>query len=383
MSGNGPLVKVLREALKRDQKRQAEFDAVYPKPTMPATQSVSQFIQNIHHFRDANIESKLPPIEKVAIFDEAQRAWNKKQQSKFMQQDRAIPNFDKSEPEFLLSVMDRHKDWCTVICLVGSGQEINTGEAGLGEWLTTLNEHFPVWKVHLSDRIISNPNEFNVTDLPPSPITNSALHLSTSIRSFRSEQVSAFVSLIMDEKPDDANKISKTLGKFNFYVTRDLGSARNWLRKRRRGKERAGLLAFSNAIRLKPEGVFVKNDISPENWFLAERTDVRSSDYLEEVATEFDVQGLELDWACVCIDANLRIDKKSILPMLFKGTRWQSVKDPDRKQYIINAHRVLLTRARQGVVNLIPKGDAQDHTRDPNWYNSLYQYFISCGVTPL
>ena len=300
-----------------------------------------------------------------------------------MQQDRAIPNFDKSEPEFLLSVMDRHQDWCTVICLVGSGQEINTGEAGLGEWLTALKEHFSDWIIHLSDRIISNPNEFNVPDLPPSPITNSVLHLSTSIRSFRSEQVSAFVSSIIDENPDAANKISRTLGKFNFKITRNLNSARNWLMKRRRGNERAGLLAFSNAIRLKPEGIFVKNDISPENWFLAKRTDVRSSDYLEDVATEFDVQGLELDWTCVCIDANLRIDKKSIVPMLFRGTRWQSVNDIDRKQYILNAHRVLLTRARQGVVIFVPKGNARDHTRDPNWYNSLYEYFVSCGVTPL
>jgi hypothetical protein len=379
LSGNGPLVKVLREALTRDQRERTEFDDSDQKPLKPVT----QFIQNIHHFRDDNLQSESAPDEKVVIFDEAQRAWNKKQQSKFMQQDRAVPNFDKSEPEFLLSVMDRHQDWCTVVCLVGSGQEINTGEAGLGEWLIALKNHFPNWEIHLSNRIIEQPIEFRVTELPSGLITDNALHLATCIRAFRSETVSSFASAIIDNKPDEAKSLSQSLSKYDFKLTRDLSAAREWLRKKRRGTERAGLLAFSNAIRLKPEGLYVKARIEPEDWFLAKRTDVRSSDYLEDVATEFDVQGLELDWTCICIDANLRLDEKSITPMLFKGTRWQSVNDLDRRQYVLNAHRVLLTRARQGVIVFIPRGDTRDQTRNPRWYNSLYDYFIRCGVTPL
>jgi hypothetical protein len=217
-----------------------------------------------------------------------------------MRKKRHQPDFDASEPEFLLSVMDRHEDWCTVICLVGNGQEINTGEAGLGEWLTALAEHFSTWEVHLSDRIVAEPAAFGVSDLPKVITVESKLHLAAAIRSFRSEVVSSFASAIIDGKPTEALALSRKLNRFEFRVTRDLGKARDWLRQHRRGTERSGLLAFSNAIRLKPEGLFVKANIDAVDWFLADRSDVRSSDYLEDAATEFDVQGLELDWACVC-----------------------------------------------------------------------------------
>ena len=124
--------------------------------------------------------------------------------------------------------------------------------------------------------------------------------------------------------------------------------------------------------------------MEPENWFLADRGDVRSSDYLEDIATEFDVQGLELDWACVCMDANLRVSPdKMLIPYSFRGTRWQFINAPDRKQYALNAHRVLLTRARQGVIIYIPNGDVRDATRNPHWYNMMYNYLTACGVVPL
>ena len=381
LSGNGPLVKVLRAALARDQKDQVKRYGTEIAPKMASARSVEQFIQNIHHFRDANLTSDLPPIEKVVLFDEAQRAWNRHKATQFMRKERNSSDFDASEPEFLLSVMDRHQDWCTVICLVGNGQEINTGEAGINEWLTALANRFARWQVHLSDRIVSDPGAFGVSNLPKGLFSESSLHLSTAIRSFRSESVSSFASAMIDGRPSEALTLSANLDQFDFKITRDLGKARNWLRHHRRGTERTGLLAFSNAIRLKPEGVFVKASIDPVDWFLADRSDIRSSDYLEDIATEFDVQGLELDWACVCIDANLRItDGKTIEPATFRGTRWQAVNDLDRRKYILNAHRVLLTRARQGVVIFVPHGDINDPTRMPCWYDDLYDYFIGCGV---
>jgi hypothetical protein len=384
LSGNGPLVKVLRAALARDQKCQVKRQGVETTPHVLAARSVEQFIQKIHHFRDENLKSEQPPIEKVVLFDEAQRAWNKHTTTQFMRKKRHRLDFDASEPEFLLSVMNRHKDWCTVVCLVGNGQEINTGEAGLGEWLTALATHFPTWQVHLSACIVADPEGFGVSSFPNTLIKERRLHLSTAIRSFRSQSVSSFVSAIIDGKPSEALLISATLERFEFNITQDLGQARDWLRDHRRGTERAGLLAFSNAIRLKPEGVFVKAKIDPVDWFLADRSDIRSSDYLEDIATEFDVQGLELDWACVCVDANLRItDRKTIEPATFRGTRWQAVKDLDRRRYILNAHRVLLTRARQGVVIFVPSGNIGDPTRKPSWYQNLYDYFIGCGVRKL
>ena len=383
LSGNGPLVKVLREALSRDQRKQLEGPRV-ARSRGSGLRSVEQFIQNIHHFRDENLKSDRPPIERVVLFDEAQRAWNREKTTQFMKQKRKHHDFDASEPEFLLSVMDRHVDWCTVVCLVGNGQEINTGEAGLSEWLNALVTRFPAWETHLSDRIVREPSLFGLRELPPDVRTDANLHLSTAIRSFRSEYVSSFASAVIDGKTNEAFELSSKLGGFEFKITRDLAKALNWLRRHRRGTERAGILAFSNAMRLKPKGVFVKARIDPVDWFLADRTDVRSSDYLEDVATEFDVQGLELDWACVCVDANLRVTQSATLnPVAFRGTRWQSVSAPDRRRYILNAHRVLLTRARQGVILFVPEGEVNDSTRNPDWYDALFSYFVRCGVKTL
>ena len=208
-------------------------------PKTVGARSVEQFIQNIHHFRDTNVISNLAPIEKVVLFDEAQRAWDTHTTTQFMKKKRNKPDFAASEPEFLLSVMDRHNDWCTVVCLVGNGQEINTGEAGLNEWLTALAKHFPGWQVHLSDRIVKEPEAFGVSNLPKALIIENKLHLSTSIRSFRSESVSAFVSAMIDGKQNEALGLSAKLEQFEFKITRDLGKARDWLRRHRRGTERA------------------------------------------------------------------------------------------------------------------------------------------------
>jgi len=333
------------------------------------------FIQNIHHFRDEALDNDAAPIEKVAIFDEAQRAWDLDQTSRFMQQKRGKFGFLMSEPQFLLSVMDRHEHWCAIICLVGGGQELNTDEAGIEEWLRALQHSFPHWQVHLP-RTLLHDCAINNQILAP------ALHLATSIRSFRAERLSDFVGEIIEGNAAGAAHIKEELLNYPLLITRCLDRARHWLRDRRRGSERTGLLASSNAVRLKPHGIFVKAKIEPEKWFLAQSGDVRSSDTLEDAATEFDVQGLELDWACVCWDANLRRNS-SWEAWRFKGTRWESINDLARKAYLANSYRVLLTRARQGMVVFVPQGSHDDLTRPPAVYDGIYGFLRTCGFEVL
>ena len=377
LSGNGPLVEVLREALAADAVLQAQERGQRTSKTLEGRRT-SAFVQNIHHFRDEALASHQPPVEKVAIFDEAQRAWDAAQTSKFMMQKKGRPGFTMSEPEFLLSVMDRHEDWCTIVCLVGGGQEINTGEAGIEEWLNALANSFPHFSVHISPQLRA-PNIANIPRLSLTP----ELHLSTSIRSFRAEKLSDFVGALIDGTAKDAMQILPDLGEYPLVVTRDLEQARQWLRARRRGAERAGLLASSNALRLKPHGIYVRAGIEPAKWFLSPSDDVRSSDALEDAATEFEVQGLELDWACVCWDANFLRADGGWVARQFKGTVWQNVADARRRMFIANSYRVLLTRARQGMVIFVPRGDDNDVTRRPEFYDSIYAYLRSCGLPQL
>ncbi|MEH6791149.1 DNA/RNA helicase domain-containing protein [Parasphingorhabdus sp.] len=285
LSGNGPLVAVLREALAIDAVAQAKASETSSSKTVEKRRA-SAFIQNIHHFRDEALASDLPPDEKVAVFDEAQRAWDVEQTSKFMQQKKGQVGFSMSEPEFLLSVMDRHPDWCAIVCLVGGGQEINTGEAGIDEWLRALERSFAHWEVHIPEALKTNIQL-------PVQVHAPALHLATSIRSFRAEKLSDFIGHVIDGDAAAARHIHDELPDYPLLITRDLDAARGWLRSRRRGYERAGLLASSNAARLKPHGVFVKAKIEPEKWFLADVGDVRSSDALETNDTHSCSQGIK------------------------------------------------------------------------------------------
>jgi hypothetical protein len=375
LSGNGPLVTVLREALALDAVVRAREAGKVASKTQEDRRA-SAFIQNIHHFRDDALASDAAPNEKVAIFDETQRAWDVEQTSKFMQEKRGQFGFSMSEPEFLLSVMDRHEDWCVIICLVGEGQEINTGEAGIEEWLRALEHSFSHWQVHIPESL---SHHCELKDLKTTP----DLHLATSIRSFRAEKLSDFVGHLIDGDADAAAQVCDDLHSYPLLITRNLGHARKWLRERRRGSEHAGLLASSNATRLKPHGVFVKAKIEPEKWFLAPSDDVRSSDALEDAATEFDVQGLELDWACLCWDANLRRTCEVWQALQFKGTRWQAVNAATRRAYVANSYRVLLTRARQGLIVFVPEGDVKDTTRPSMAYDSIYGFLRKCGFQRL
>lgn len=383
LSGNGPLVDVLRAALAQDALQRPRLEGEKKPSRVEEEKKAAAFIQNIHHFRDESLGSPEPPIEKVVVFDEAQRAWNAAQTSRFMREKRGQANFNMSEPAFLLSVMDRHKDWCCVICLVGEGQEINSGEVGISEWFSALEASYPHWQAHLSDSVAQREPAAKSLISGGNAQTTSALHLAVSVRSFRAERVSDFVGHVIEGNADAASSLSKDLGQFEVVLTRDLAAARQWLRSRRRGTERAGLLASSNALRLKPEGIYVKAKIDPALWFLAPRTDIRSCDALEDVATEFDVQGLELDWAGVCWDANFRRVGGTWSANAFVGTRWQSVRDEARQRYLANTYRVLLTRARQGMVVFVPKGDPEDQTRPPAFYDETFEFLKACGLPSL
>ena len=385
LSGNGPLVAVLREALVQDQL--AENDLL-PKDQKikrkPAEQKASAFIQNIHHFRDDNLASNEAPVEKVVIFDEAQRAWNKEQTSSFMKRKRGQDNFSMSEPDFLLSVMNRHKDWCVVVCLIGGGQEINTGEAGITEWITALKENYQDWEIHFSDEIFKSDyalsREWLVDQGPLKLHIEPDLNLSVSLRSFRAEKLSAFISAVISGDAIRAREIKEHLTNYPIYLTRDLEKAKDQLRQWARGSERIGLVASSNAIRLKPSGIFVKGEIDPTLWFLKGKSDIRSSHYLEDVATEFDVQGLEIDWVGVCWDANFRVEDGKWITYNFSGSKWQSVHDLEKQKYIANSYRVLLTRGRQGIVIFVPDGNDADPTRKKTFYDQTYDFLKICGI---
>ncbi len=381
LSGNGPLVDVLREALARDRNARTGQSKAH------ALREVRAFVQNIHHFRDGYAGNTDLPSEHVVIFDEAQRAWTRDQASKFMQSKRGVEGFNMSEPEFLLGVMDRHPDWCAVVCLIGGGQEINTGEAGLSEWTAAIRDRFPHWKVFASSAI-TQPDYDLTRDarafISGDQVTLSDdLHLGVSMRSFRAESLSDFVSHLLNGDAEAARAAHQRLGQYPIVITRDLSAARAWLREKARGSERYGLVASSGGHRLRPEGVNIRADIDPPNWFLNDRDDVRSSFYLEEVATEFDVQGLELDWTGVCWDADLRCDQGRWSHHKFKGTRWQSVRETFQKLYLKNAYRVLLTRARQGMVIFVPKGDEADATRPPAFYDGIHDFLRTCGLPVL
>jgi hypothetical protein len=387
LSGNGPLVEVLREALARNEVHIAKESGSKKKKSATISKAKA-FIQNIHHFRDDALESTKPPIERVVVFDEAQRAWTLKQTASFMKTKKGKSDFNQSEPEFLIGVMDRHSDWATIICLIGGGQEINTGEAGLQEWFDSLKRSFPHWDIYISSKL----SDFEYNQGRPlydekdvkRVHTNDDLHLSVSVRSFRSEKVAAFVKSVLDCQIDLAKALySEVQSSYPIFITRDLQCAKDWLRSRARGSERYGLVASSGAIRLKPFGINVKSTIEPKNWFLNDKKDIRSSFFLEDVATEFDVQGLELDWTCVAWDADLRHDGNQWTLKSFRGTNWQDVNDPDARLYLKNAYRVLLTRARQGMIIFVPRGDSDDETRQASFYDKTFNYLRSIGIFEL
>lgn len=384
LSGNGPLVAVLREALARDKvKREKEKGKRFKKSD--ALREVKSIIQNVHNFRDEYVEDvEKAPYDHVAIFDEAQRAWNKDKTADFMKRRKKKPGFSYSEPEFLISCMNRHEDWAVIICLVGGGQEIHTGEAGISEWIYAINESYPDWHVYVSDKLIDSEyaagNALKLLSNHKFVEYKTELHLAISLRSFRAENLSKLIKNILDIDRDEAIMNYNLLKyKYPIILTRDLLKAKKWLKEKARGSERYGLIVSSQAERLKPYAIDVKTPVNPINWFLDGKDDVRASFYLEDVATEFHIQGLELDWTCVNWDGDFRFSNDGWKHFSFKGKRWENIKKDERKHYLKNAYRVLLTRARQGMVIVVPKGDDEDHTRKPEYYDSTFNYLNSIG----
>ena len=385
LSGNGPLVAVLREALTRDEVQRLKTVQKNVRKG-EVGQKVKSFIQNVHHFRDDGLRDAMPPCNRVVIFDEAQRAWDKAMTCSFMARKKNRPDFNQSEPEFLISYLNRHEDWAVVICLVGGGQEINRGEAGIAGWLDAVQSSFPDWNVHVSPNLTDSEyaageaisHLAGVRAISKDP----DLHLSVSMRSFRAENVSSFVKSVLDcEIATAKEQLSLLRDRFPIVITRDLTRAKDWIRSKARGSERFGLVASSGAERLRPHAVDVRFEINPIHWFLNGSADVRSSFYMEDPATEFQVQGLELDWVCMTWDADLRLSRsRGWNYHSFRGDKWTNVHKSETRQYLLNAYRVLLTRARQGMAIFVPPGDEDDHTRKPAYYDHTFNYLKEIGM---
>jgi hypothetical protein len=387
LSGNGPLVAVLREALTRDEVARQKSVGIRVRKGKVA-ESVKAFIQNVHNFRDEALDHPGAPAEHVVIFDEAQRAWNLRQTASFMQRKKNRPGFSDSEPEFLISYMDRHKEWAVIICLVGGGQEIHTGEAGIDAWLDAVNSRFPDRHMYISSRLTDTEyaagKVLEAVRRRQNTHFDDCLHLAVSMRSFRAENVSAFVKALLDcEKQPARQAFVQLADRYPIAVTRDLNRAKQWIRAHARGTERFGLVASSKALRLKPHAIDIRVDVNPVHWFLNDKEDTRSSYYLEDAATEFQVQGLELDWACVTWDGDLRFTGSGWSFHDFRGSRWTNITNSDNRRYLCNTYRVLLTRARQGMVIFVPPGDSSDPTRSPEFYDSTFNYLSELGVPEL
>ena len=384
LSGNGPLVDILQAALAKDRSSRMGITIAEAK------KETKSFIQIIHRFRDEALTTNNPPAEKVAIFDEAQRAWNEESLTDFMKRKKGVDAFNQSEPEFLIRIMDRHQDWAVIVCLVGGGQEIYNGEAGIIDWFRALQKKFRNWHIYLSDNITDSEYVGNssIEELLTgcSYSLRPALHLRVSLRSFRSEKLAEFVKLLLDNEPSAAAAVYSELSiHYPIILTRDLDKAKEWIHKKARGTERYGLLASSEGKRLRGIGIWVPSVINHVGWFLNEKDNVDSSYFFEVAASEFKVQGLEIDYSILAWDADLRRSGKGFDYFKFRGTRWNHVNNMQQQKYLKNAYRVLMTRARQGMIIFVPSGTdpEDDPTRDSAFYDDIYKYLRSCGIKEL
>lgn len=381
LSGNGPLVKIVRAAIERDFKRRSR--------EVGAERTTGTFIQNVHEFvRDALAKPDKPPAENVVVFDEAQRAWDTKQNQK-------KTGREESEPQTVLGIMDRHTDWAVLVALVGGGQEINVGEAGLSEWGRTIRQHFPHWQIAVSpsalagDVSVAGHKLFADGELAETVIHEEpALHLDVNLRAFRVRKLTEWVNAVLAGNAGQAKSLSSELDEFPLVMTRDLLVAREWLHDHTRGLRRCGLVASSGAIRLRANGLELSSGFRQGNrdlfvhWFLNLPPDIRSSNQLEVAASEFECQGLELDWVGVCWGGDLSFDTSASTWVFrnFAGTKWQAVASAVDRTYLLNTYRVLLTRAREGTAVWVPRGDANDETHKCELFDATAEFLRNCGL---
>ena len=399
-SGNGPLIRVLREALSRDHfKRSLQLYKLKQIDTRPSKseseRQVKAKVQNLNTFIKDGIRTQTPPVERIVVFDEAQRCWDATHfynQTKRNQNREKNPFLlqEKSEAELLFEFMNRHEGWSVIIALVGGGQEINTGEAGIAAWGKAIREKYFNWEVHISpqlllgDSVTAGKSLFETLPDNLIPQTCKDLHLNVSRRSFRAENLNEWVNALIDNNSSEAKRVAQIIkNSYPLLITRKIEKAKTWLKSNISGTKRIGMLASSGGMRLRPYGILVKEDINEAFWFLNEETDIRSSSFLEIAATEFAVQGLELDWIGVCWDADLRRNTDNWEFKNFRGTNWTRMGIQSDRQYLLNKYRVLLTRAREGIIIFVPEGDSKDETRLPEFYNPIYDYLVSCGVQPI
>jgi hypothetical protein len=401
LSGNGPLVKILREALIRDDIRRADVRrakvAGNRRTRRAAETAVYAFIQSVHRFADDHYNDQAPaPAQRVIIFDEAQRAWDSQQNERA---GRPIA----SEAHMMMDVMNRHAGWCVLVCLVGGGQEINRGEAGLPEWGVALRE-FEDWKIYASPEVLDDRSggSFSLfSEDTPRPDRISMIedfHLKVNNRSIRATQMSEWVDAVLRGDHSAAKDIAENMSS-SPVLSRDISTVRQWLREKRRGLTRAGLVASSGAARLRPDGLETSFDFHRrfewERWFLDRDTceeagceheycnDVRASSKLEVAATQFEIQGLELDWIGVCWGEDLLWSEADWLNRSFNGKTWKANRDPQKHKYRVNGYRVLLTRARQGMIVYVPRPDRSDSSRLHDQLDATAQFLIQCGIKEL
>ena len=383
LSGNGPLVAVIQEALKRSVGRRQRGVA----------RSISSRVREIHRFvRDTYADGRAP-AERLIVFDEAQRAWTAgKNLKKFGR--------DISEPEMVLEIMGRHQGWAVVVALVGGGQEIHSGEAGLAAWGDAMAKH-EEWEVITSPEAIvggaSVAGSRLFRDSLPVNVKidqEQSLHLAISKRSYDSEGTAAWVNAILDSRADDALGLAGR--SFPIFVTRNIEAARRWLRTNAKGRRRAGLLASSGAARLRADGVEpptfnFMGGIDYVKWFLEPAGDFRSSNQLEVALSEFEMQGLEIDLAAVLWGGDLVFPEGQATCRRLSGQKWRVVSgtgDPqasadDPRTRILNKYRVLLTRFRKGMVVFVPQGSPSDDTYAAEDFDTVFEYLLRCGIRPL
>ncbi|XXF77006.1 DUF2075 domain-containing protein [Myxococcaceae bacterium GXIMD 01537] len=383
LTGNVPLVTVLRAALVADAVARDECSRAEAK------QRVKGKLQNVHRFLEDNATDlqRRAPSDRLIVFDEAQRAWD---QDKARIGTRNKPSrLTMSEPAHTLEIMGRHAGWAVVVALIGNGQEINTGEAGLAEWGRVIAASGGTWRAIAAPRAVQthDPVQRLAEGWPHWLDRDKDLDLTVPVRSVRDAAGAAWVDALLRGAVTEAREIANSSGALPFLLVRDLEEVRATLRRLARGQRRAGLVASAGAKRLRAVGLGVQaEDVA--DWFLRRWPDVRASDALESFATEYDCQGLELDLVGLAWGGDLVWHEGSWLPRRFAGTRWQMVRNAEERRHIINTYRVLLTRARYETVIWVPRGSPRhepwhDATRDAAELDAVAELLLACGVRSL